>query len=132
MLRPLYVAGADGSQQGDGRDLLAAFREEMGIVNFQMLIEHHNTRDTLVLRLASAQDAALLARHTGAVIDALHNQRPMCRELVCGGKINPVRIEWVREQDLIINPRTGKLRAVIDQRREQGQTAGLSPVLPEL
>ena len=69
MLRPLYVAGADGSQQGDGRDLLAAFREEMGIVNFQMLIEHHNTRDTLVLRLASAQDAALLARHTGAVID---------------------------------------------------------------
>ena len=40
----------------------------------------------------------------------------MCRELLDGDKINPVVIEWIDEKDLIINPRTGKLRVVIDNR----------------
>jgi len=102
----------------DIRDILGRFWETLGIVNFQMSIEHRDKRDSLVLRIVSSLQKASLQSCSAGIVAEICRQRPMYRDLVAGEKINPVVIEWIDEKDLIINPRTGKLRAVIDNRMQ--------------
>jgi phenylacetate-CoA ligase len=100
----------------DIREILGLFWEKLGIVNFQMCIEHREKKDFLVLRIVSSLKKETLQSFSADIVSEIYCQRPMCRELLDGGKINPIVIEWIDEKDLIINPRTGKLRVVIDNR----------------
>lgn len=100
----------------DIRDILSLFWERLGIVNFQMCIEHRDMKDFLLLRIVSSQPWETLAPQSSGIIAEISRQRPLYRELVDGGKISPAAIEWIDEKDLIVNPRTGKLRVVIDNR----------------
>jgi phenylacetate-CoA ligase len=100
----------------DIRDLLTSFWERLAIVNFQMCIEHRNTKDCLVLRIVSTRPKEMLQTHADEIIAEVSRQRPMYQDLVEGGKISPLVIDWIDEKDLIVNPRTGKLRVVVDNR----------------
>ena len=100
----------------DIRDILDLFWEKLSIVNFQMCIEHFEKKDLLVLRIVSSLKNENLQNFNVDIVSEIYRQRPMCRELINEGKINPVVIEWIDEKDLIINSRTGKLHVVIDNR----------------
>ena len=100
----------------DIRDILGHFWETLGVVNFQMSIEHREKKDFLVLRIVSSLPKASLQSSSEGIIAEICRQRPMYQELLACDKIDPIVIDWIDEKDLIINPRTGKLRAVIDNR----------------
>jgi phenylacetate-CoA ligase len=102
----------------DIRDILSPFWENLGIVNFQMAIEHRDKKDSLVLRIVSSLQKGPLQASSQGIVAEISRQRPMYRELLAGDKINPVAVEWIDEKELIINPRTGKLRMVVDNRMQ--------------
>ncbi len=102
----------------DVRRALDALRGEIEIADFQLIIVHHNLRDGLVLRLASpAPREAAGAR----IVERIHRARPLYERSARESKIHPIRVEWARPGELETNPRTGKLRRVVDRR---GSAAG--------
>ena len=103
----------------DVRRVLAGFREQLGVSDFQLLVEHAEQRDRLVLRIASDAQAAAREAAAPRLIAALHAERPMLGELLDQAMIHPLAIEWAPLGALEINPRSGKLRRVIDRRHEQ-------------
>jgi phenylacetate-CoA ligase len=52
---------------------------------------------------------------------AVYRERPMFNDLLRDGLVHPLAIEWVEHGDLIVNPRTGKLRRIVDNRLTEGQ-----------
>ena len=46
----------------------------------------------------------------------------MFADLVTDGLVHPLQIEWVPAQGLLTNPRTGKLRRVVDTRHAPAQS----------
>ncbi|MCK9537920.1 phenylacetate--CoA ligase family protein [Dokdonella sp.] len=103
----------------DVRQVLAAFRERLGAVDFQMLVEHVESRDRLTLRLASEVPDAQQPALTSALVAALLAARPMLADLLEQGMIDAPRIEWVPLGGLEFNARSGKLKRVIDRRHER-------------
>jgi phenylacetate-CoA ligase len=100
----------------DIHDILSPFWERLAIVNFQICIEHRDKKDSLVIRIVSALPKETLRRHSEEIIADLRRQRPMYGDLLDSGKINPAVVEWIGEKELTVNPRTGKLRVVVDNR----------------
>ena len=85
---------------------------EFQLSRFQMLIRHRDLKDELVLRIAP---------HTSLetkpdLLTAFYKARPMFVDAVRKDVIHPLVIEWVNEDELTINTRTGKLKRVIDER----------------
>lgn len=100
--------------------VLDPFRHILQIANFQMVVTHHAQRDQLTLKIAahgSPQDLELTRQ---ALADAIYEARPMFAQLLEQGLVHPLHVEWVGVADLAINPRTGKLKRVLDLRHEQG------------
>lgn len=104
----------------DVRRALGAAAAEMKVADFQLIVLHHDLRDGLVVRVAAE---AASGRETAGerVVAALHRARPLYPQFVRESKIHPIRVEWVRPGELETNPRTGKLRRVVDRR---GSAAG--------
>ena len=96
--------------------LLATFKERLGIAAFQIEVFHRDERDGLILRVAVAKPESVSLADTEAVLAALFSQRPMLRDWAKTGKVHTTHIEWVSPSRLAINPRTGKMRRIIDQR----------------
>jgi len=100
----------------DVRKILLDFRRELGAANFQLVVDHHGLRDGLILRIAvggaAKPDGALAKR----VIDAIHAVRPLYEQFVRERLVHAMKIEWVGIDRLETNPRTGKMRKVIDRR----------------
>ena len=40
----------------------------------------------------------------------------MFTDLLRDGLVHPLAVEWIESDDLIVNPRTGKLRRIVDNR----------------
>ncbi|MNX19025.1 Phenylacetate-coenzyme A ligase [compost metagenome] len=99
----------------DVRKILAELGD-LGIIDFQVLVTHDDRRDRLTLRLAVSDPSRLQAADSQRVIETLYSERPMFSELVQGDKIHAPEIAWIREDALERNPRTGKLKRIIDRR----------------
>jgi phenylacetate-CoA ligase len=100
----------------DVRKILLEFRQELGAANFQMVVVHHDRLDGLVLRIASggaAKPDGVLAER---IIGAIHAVRPLYEQFVREALVHAMKIEWVGMERLETNPRTGKMRKVIDRR----------------
>jgi len=104
----------------DVRRILATLPAEVGVADFQMIVVHHDLRDGLVLRVAASADQARLAAATERVIAELHRARPLYEQFVRESKIHAARVDWVRPGQLETNPRTGKLRRIVDRRGAAG------------
>ncbi len=88
--------------------------DELGVVAFQLVTYHRQQKDGLRLRVAArapGKDAEIVAR--------LMQERPMLQHWFDDGKIHAVEVEWVGADALVVNPRTGKLRRVLDERNSQ-------------
>jgi len=89
---------------------------ELGIIDFQVVVTHDDRRDRLTLRLAVSDPERFQVSDAQRIIDTLYTERPMFPELIAGEKIHPAEISWIREDALERNPRTGKLKRIIDRR----------------
>lgn len=96
--------------------VLEPFRSDLEIANFQMVVTHHDKKDLMTLRIAAHGSAARLAQAAEQVTAAIYASRPLYVDLLQQGLVHPLKVEWVDASALVINPRTGKLKRVLDQR----------------
>ncbi|KJK44011.1 phenylacetate--CoA ligase family protein [Streptomyces sp. NRRL F-4428] len=108
----------------DAQDAVASADTAGQVVGMQLVVRRWEGRDGLVLRLATApgderaggpaaERRAALAR---AVVAELETVRPLYPDSVRAGFVHPLSVEWARHRDLAVNPRTGKLVRVLDER----------------
>ncbi|WP_406051883.1 phenylacetate--CoA ligase family protein [Streptomyces virginiae] len=107
----------------DAQDAVAAADTAGHVVGMQLVVRRWDGRDGLVLRLATtpgdeargpvAGDRAALAE---AVVTELETVRPLYPDSVRAGFVHPLSVEWARHRELAVNPRTGKLVRVLDER----------------
>ncbi|MEV6550349.1 AMP-binding protein [Streptomyces sp. NPDC051597] len=103
----------------DAQDAVAQADTEGRIAGMQLVVRRWEGRDGLVLRLATApgdDDPAVLDVLAKAVVTELENARPLYPDSVNAGFVHPLSVEWARHRDLAVNPRTGKLVRVLDER----------------
>ncbi|GHB55053.1 phenylacetate-coenzyme A ligase [Streptomyces cirratus] len=112
----------------DVQDAVAAADTAGRVVGLQLVVRRWDGRDGLVLRLATApgdDGGASGAPGEGAdgpralaeaVIAELETVRPLYPDSVRAGFVHPLAVEWARHRDLAVNPRTGKLVRVLDER----------------
>ncbi|MFD7335327.1 phenylacetate--CoA ligase family protein [Streptomyces violascens] len=102
----------------DAQTAVAAADTEGRVMGMQLVVRRWEGRDGLVLRLATApgDDPAGLEVLAKAVVTELNDARPLYPDSVDAGFVHPLRVEWARHRDLVVNPRSGKLVRVIDER----------------
>jgi phenylacetate-CoA ligase len=98
------------------RGILEPFRERLGIGEFQLLVTREQGLDRLTLRLVSAAPREILEPCGTQIAEAVTRQKATLGSIIADGRAHPVRVEWISRGELILNERTGKLRAVIDRR----------------
>ncbi|MET9887461.1 phenylacetate--CoA ligase family protein [Streptomyces sp. NPDC006430] len=102
----------------DATDAVAEADVEGLVTGVQLVVRRWEGRDGLVLRLATAcdHDPFDLEVCEKAVVTGLNAARPLYPDSVAAGFVHPVRVEWARHRDLVVNPRSGKLVRVVDER----------------
>jgi phenylacetate-CoA ligase len=100
----------------DVRDILAPFLQPLGILGYQLHIAHDDRKDRLRIRIAVRDPRRVTASSSAEVLAELHAQRPMLRGGEAQGIVHATGLDWMHEGELAVNPRTGKLRRVIDER----------------
>jgi phenylacetate-CoA ligase len=101
----------------DMRSFLDKANVGLQINAFQLITRHFDTRDALILKVATSDTDVDLAKVEKSLVQLFNLERPMFAEAAEQKKIHPLSIEWAKASDIEINKRTGKLRRVIDQRR---------------
>ena len=99
---------------------LLASDGDRAIAGMQLVTRRWEGKDGLVLRLASTGGASLMADRSELdrrLMEAAYRSRPTYQDEVADGHIHPLRIEWVRPDQLATHARTGKLVQVVDERR---------------
>lgn len=96
--------------------LLEPWRERTRLRQFQLLATQENRRDKLTLRLVGEVAPAERDAIAAEIVGNLLAQKPPLRDLIESEAIHPVAVEWISLSDLEVNPRTGKVRTVIDRR----------------
>lgn len=109
----------------DAQDAVASADTAGEVVGMQLVVRRWEGRDGLVLRLATAPggDERAEERIAGrretlarAVVAELETVRPLYPDSVRAGFVHPLSVEWARHRDLAVNPRSGKLVRVLDER----------------
>jgi len=96
--------------------VLEAFRAAVTASAFQIVVDHRDGLDGATLRVAVPDPAGVPAQLAGQVAERLYAERHLYLDLVRQGQLRPLQVEWVSADSLVTNPRTGKLRRVIDNR----------------
>ncbi|MEI8347810.1 MAG: hypothetical protein WCG27_10100, partial [Pseudomonadota bacterium] len=87
------------------------------ICDFQMVLERNEGRDQLTICLAAQEkDIIILQKQLSELQKILFEQRKLLKEAIDKKLIGPVLWKLVSPEKLIRNPRTGKLRFLIDNR----------------
>lgn len=107
----------------DAQDAVAAADTAGHVVGMQLVVRRWDGRDGLVLRLATAPGDDAPGEVAGgrdalaeAVVTELETVRPLYPDSVRAGFVHPLSVEWARHRDLAVNPRSGKLVRVLDER----------------
>jgi len=106
--------GPDVLRPGEIRSVVAQADREGLVTGMQLVARRWDGKDGLVLRLAAHEQPP--DGLSQAVIDAVYAASPPYPRAVHRGTIHPIAVEWVRPSELAINPRTGKLIEVVDER----------------
>jgi phenylacetate-CoA ligase len=98
----------------DIRAVLIEADPDRVITGMQLVTRRWDGKNGLILRLASLGEPP--AGLSEQLIEAVYAARPMYPAEVAAGAIHHLAIEWVARDELITNPRTGKLVQVVDER----------------
>lgn len=80
--------------------------------SYQIIVEH-DIRDRFTFRIAvSKTDDS----KTALFLETLYRERPVLKDALNDGTLSTPIVEWCKPSDLEYNPRTGKLKAIIDKR----------------
>ena len=93
---------------------LAAILKECGIdyYAYQIIVDRAE-KDYFTFRIAAMDPPA---DATDRFMEKLIEKRPLIQEAMDKGMLAPSNVEWVSPEELEYNPRTGKLKAVLDKR----------------
>ena len=94
-------------------------RNGLHIGAFQMVLTHEQGLDRLTIRIAVPEPGRVPVHASSELTQAMFVARPLLGQLIGVGKAHPLAIEWVGAAELAVNPRTGKLRRMVDQRRDE-------------
>ncbi|MFE7314442.1 phenylacetate--CoA ligase family protein [Streptomyces sp. NPDC057555] len=122
--------GAVSLYTQDVHELVRAADPAGLVIGMQLVVRRWDGRDGLVLRLAVDGGPGLdtgaatgedgepseLSYLAAAIVKEIGAARPMYADEVDAERIHPIAVEWVGHGQLIVNPRTGKLTRVIDER----------------
>ncbi|WP_394938155.1 phenylacetate--CoA ligase family protein [Psychromicrobium sp. YIM B11713] len=98
----------------DLRGMVSATDTDGVVSGMQVVLRHHDERDRLILRLVGqAADPDGFATALAARLDST---RPMFADHVARSLIHPLTVEWIEADALLVNPRTGKLIRLLDER----------------
>ncbi|MCD9194361.1 phenylacetate--CoA ligase family protein [Streptomyces albireticuli] len=89
------------------------------VMGTQLVVRRWDGKDGLVLRLATApgdDDPAGLDVLAKEIVEGLYTARPLYPDSMAAGYVHPLEVEWARHRDLAVNPRSGKLIRVLDER----------------
>ncbi|SEE07516.1 AMP-binding protein [Streptomyces sp. TLI_105] len=98
----------------DVRAVLVEADPDRYIAGMQMVQRRWDGRDGLILRLGYVEEPP--ADLSSRLVEAVYAARPLFPAEVADGAIHELGIEWVPRSELVTNPRTGKLRQVVDER----------------
>jgi phenylacetate-CoA ligase len=101
-------------QTEEVRAVLIAADPDRYITGMQLVQRRWDGKDGLILRLAYLDEPP--ADLAGRLVKAVYSWRKMYPEEVEAGNIHDLQVEWVRRDDLVTHPRTGKLVQVIEER----------------
>jgi len=99
----------------DTRLMVMNVLKEVHGLQFQMILNHSNNKDELILRIAGNSlnpDSKIVDR----VLNAFKVEKPAYEDVLKKNLIHPLRVEIVDMHHLEGNVRTGKLKRVIDNR----------------
>ncbi|MFE5564671.1 phenylacetate--CoA ligase family protein [Amycolatopsis japonica] len=104
----------------DLRSLVEKVAVGRQVAGIQVVQRRHDSKDQLVLRIAGQVEGP--DRLTAAITSDFHALRPMFAEHVDANLIAPLVVEYVRPGELVVNPRSGKVVRLIDERFDGGAT----------
>jgi phenylacetate-CoA ligase len=94
--------------------LLSHSHSGFNVKGFQLVTKHFQNKDQLVIKVATTSRDTAEMEHLKSRIEA---ERSFLKELSHEKQIHPLKIEFVDITDLETNPRTGKLKRLIDERK---------------
>lgn len=84
---------------------------------YQIIVEHE-VKDRYIFKIAASK---INETDTEKFMETLYRERSLLKEALGDGMIHEPKVEWCKPEDLEYNPRTGKLKVVIDKRMNQGE-----------
>ncbi|MGC9456344.1 MAG: phenylacetate--CoA ligase family protein [Halothiobacillaceae bacterium] len=102
----------------DVQKILHGLNASVRVFAFQLVVDHDQRRDRCTLRLGVEAPQAIDAGLAERIVSSVYAERHMFPQLVEDGIVHPLAIEWVRQEELLRNPRTGKLQWVVDRRHD--------------
>ena len=100
----------------DVLNLLKTFHHKVQVNNFQILITHQNQKDSALIKIVPNEMPDDPEGLAAKIIETLYTQRSMLKDLVEEGLIAPVSLQWCHDDEIKSNPRTGKVKRVLDER----------------
>ena len=97
-------------------NILHKMQDVFHTVNFQMVIDHIGKLDKLTLRIVLDDPSKTDPRWEEMLLQTIYAERPELEEEVAIRGVHPVSIEWISPEQLEVNPRTGKIKRIIDNR----------------
>lgn len=101
-------------------EIHALIAEQLGETPWQLLLEHADNSDSVILRIASSGSLTQAERLYHGLVGRDH----ALEEMIAARQLQ-IQIQWCQQAELVCNPRTGKLLRVIDLRAYH--TAGEKP-----
>ena len=84
-------------------------------IQFQMVINHFDQLDQLVLKVAG-HNLFTSIELSNRILNSFVDEKPVYKDILSKKLIHPIKIEIVEMDKLSKNERTGKLKRVIDNR----------------
>lgn len=100
----------------DIRSALHDFSKQIPVSAFQFVTQHRDGLDELTVKVGVSGKAECFHDAVPALREHIYHQRKMLKDLLDSGFIHPLKVEVVPVHALERNPRTGKLRQLIDLR----------------
>ncbi len=100
----------------DLKKIVAPLYNKNNISAYQMIIDHINGKDKLTISIGVENIPGNNAYLSSQLYNKIIEERPIFANEEQNGKIHPLKIVWVKFDELITNSRTGKLLRIVDNR----------------
>ena len=115
---PIIIIATKASRKNftdDIEKIINRYADKLKILDFQLQLDRHKKCSELNLIIASCLNKKVLQSHSKIIIRDILENYPAYKILEKSGQVAPLQIVWVKENDLNVNPKTGKLLRIVDK-----------------